>query len=255
MTLFNFTGAYKEQDFYREMPCRFVEHEKMPGCCRYCDDEAAGILLEDCRENLTSGVRFLDSGNYHYLSFLFLKALQERESAPVTGFLFDNHTDMQDTAFGGLLSCGSWCAEALRELPFLERVVLIGPEERAYEAVDKALLPRVDFFSRERLRSDREGSRLGKARSFIKERAAGKRLYLSTDKDILSPAACAADWDQGDMALPELLMLTEEVLRPVSLGESRLLGMDICGDKSGYADPAGEEVNRSLLALYSQLYH
>ena len=45
--------------------------------------------------------------------------------------MFDNHTDMQPPAFGGLLSCGGWVAEAIEELPLLREVILAGPDENA----------------------------------------------------------------------------------------------------------------------------
>ena len=46
--------------------------------------------------------------------------------------VFDNHTDMQLPAFGGLLSCGGWIASALEEVEKLQEVWLIGPDEEAY---------------------------------------------------------------------------------------------------------------------------
>ena len=39
----------------------------------------------------------------------------EKIDMPFRLILFDNHTDMQPPAFGGLLSCGGWAAEALEK--------------------------------------------------------------------------------------------------------------------------------------------
>ena len=50
----------------------------------------------------------------------------EKIDMPFRLILFDNHTDMQPPAFGGLLSCGGWAAEALEKLPHLQEVILIG---------------------------------------------------------------------------------------------------------------------------------
>lgn len=51
---------------------------------------------------------------------------------PFNLLVFDNHTDMQLPAFGGLLSCGGWIASALEEVEKLQEVWLIGPDEEAY---------------------------------------------------------------------------------------------------------------------------
>ena len=54
-------------------------------------------------------------------------------------------------AFGGILSCGGWIAAALEEVEKLEHVILIGPDEAAYEQVDETLKRKVTFLSREKL--------------------------------------------------------------------------------------------------------
>ena len=54
---------------------------------------------------------------------------------PFRLLVFDNHTDMQLPAFGGLLSCGGWIAASLEEVPMLQEVILVGPDEEAYTPV------------------------------------------------------------------------------------------------------------------------
>ena len=70
---------------------------------------------------------------------------------PFCLLVYDNHTDMQPPAFGGLLSCGGWIAAALEELENLKHVILVGPDEAAYEQVEENLKERVIFLSREKL--------------------------------------------------------------------------------------------------------
>ena len=84
----------------------------------------------------------------------------EKIDIPFRLILFDNHTDMQPPAFGGLLSCGGWAAEALEKLPHLQEVILIGPDQEAFDQVDQEAFDQMDpeaqkrvrFLSREKLR-------------------------------------------------------------------------------------------------------
>ena len=57
------------------------------------------------------------------MSRLWLELVTE----PFDLLVFDHHTDMQEPAFGGILSCGGWVRAALEELPLLHRVYLAGP--------------------------------------------------------------------------------------------------------------------------------
>ncbi len=123
--LMNFTGTYKEQQFYRGENISWLEVQELSGCSCYCDEEALETLETLIRELPVQGIHFLDSGNYHYVSLLWLKKIRK----PFCLLLLDNHTDMQPPAFGDLLSCGGWAAEALETLPFLQELILAGPDQ------------------------------------------------------------------------------------------------------------------------------
>lgn len=75
----------------------------------------------------------------------------EKISEPFSLLVFDNHTDMQPPAFGGLLSCGGWIYDSVMELPLLKRVILIGPDEEAFSRVEPEIQEKVEFLSREKL--------------------------------------------------------------------------------------------------------
>ena len=96
IVLMNFTGVYKEQEFYREEKISWVDVQGLSGCSCYCDGEAREILEKKIADFPAKGIHFVDSGNYHYMSLLWLKKVHR----PFRLLVFDNHTDMQPPAFG-----------------------------------------------------------------------------------------------------------------------------------------------------------
>ena len=135
--------------------------------------------------------RYLGSGDYHYVSYLRIKQLQE----PFGLVLLDQHPDDQPGAFGdGLLSCGNWVSEARRTLPFLRTDVWV--------------------------------QRISDLPAALATLSAWPELplFLSIDLDVLSPAEFRTDWDQGEMRFAQL----QEAVRAICRGR-RLLGVDICG--------------------------
>ena len=116
----NFSGIYKQQQFWQtgeiQRNISWVEVQELPGSNCYCDGDAMEILRQKLEEFDADGIHFIDSGNYHYMSRIWLEKL----NTPFRLVVFDNHTDMQPPAFGGLLSCGGWVAASLEELPLLK---------------------------------------------------------------------------------------------------------------------------------------
>ena len=63
----------------------------------------------DCAAGV-SGIHFIDSGDYHYISKIMTDFIKE----PFTLVLIDHHTDMQDASLGGdILSCGNWAKKGI----------------------------------------------------------------------------------------------------------------------------------------------
>ena len=108
MVVMHMSGAYAEQTFYKEKKegwqiCQ-ITCQDIEGTNCYCDDAAKESLRERVRPYSYEGIHFLDSGNYHYLSLLWLEKIKE----PFSLILFDHHPDLQDPSWGGITSCGGW---------------------------------------------------------------------------------------------------------------------------------------------------
>jgi len=195
-----FTPVYKEEGFLdvlleKGVPCLFLDLSGLEGTTCYCDDAARDSILSALPEDLPR-VRWMDSGDYHYLSHL----LALRETEPFHLVLLDNHRDDLEPSFGGVLSCGGWVAAMRRENPMLRDVLTVGPEGCPRDIPEGWL-------------EDRRG----------------ERVYLSLDKDILSPDYARTDWSQGTFTLEEVkAMLSRLMDGTVAVG-----AVDICGELSG----------------------
>lgn len=231
----DFSGIYEEMSFWKEQKTTWISCRDLSGVNCYCDEEACEVIRERIHDVPFEGIHFIDSGNYHYMSRIWLERAQE----PFRLLVFDNHTDMQPPAFGGLLSCGGWIADSLENLEFLQEVVLAGPDEEAFSQVERKLARRVRFLSRENLKTWEKPAIL----SFFREIPRDLPLCISIDKDILCPEDAKTSWSQGDVRLPEFL----ECLAAAAEGR-RILCVDICGE-SEPGEAGSEKNNRANEAL------
>lgn len=240
----NFSGIYKEQQFWQtgeiQRNISWVEVQELPGSNCYCDGDAMETLRQKLEEFDADGIHFIDSGNYHYMSRIWLEKL----NTPFRLVVFDNHTDMQPPAFGGLLSCGGWVAASLEELPLLKEVLLVGPDQEAFDQTEPVLREKVRFLSREKLGE----MTLEEKVSFFEELTAELPTYLSVDKDVLCPEEASTTWSQGEMTLEELCQFVK-----ILLEKQDILGMDVCGECDPDAcegDYLNDLANRKLLELW-----
>lgn len=240
----NFSGIYKQQQFWQtgeiQRNISWVEVQELPGSNCYCDGDAMEILRQKLEEFDADGIHFIDSGNYHYMSRIWLEKL----NTPFSLVVFDNHTDMQPPAFGGLLSCGGWVAASLEELPLLKEVLLVGPDQEAFDQAEPVLREKVRFLSREKLGE----MTLEEKVSFFEELTAELPTYLSVDKDVLCPEEASTTWSQGEMTLEELCQFVK-----ILLEKQDILGMDVCGECDPDAcegDYLNDLANRKLLELW-----
>ena len=241
----NFSGIYKNQNFYKNYAeeISWTELSDLSGCNCYCDAEASDRIRKEIQAFTGKGLHFIDSGNYHYMTRLWLEKLQ----IPFRLLVFDNHTDMQPPAFGGLLSCGGWIAASLEELPLLQEVILVGPDEEAYTQVEPDLQQKVLFLSREKLSTMTTEEKEG----FFNNLSEDLPLYVSVDKDVLCKGDASTTWSQGDMHLLELMSFLELVLE-----RQNILGMDVCGEcdmDSCSEDFLNDHANEAILRLWEKM--
>ena len=211
--LMNFSGIYPQEDCFKEQGT-WLDMTDLKGVNCYCTEEAGEIIRQRIRKFRGEGIHFLDSGNYHYLSKFWLEKIQKAFALLV----FDHHTDMQEAAFFGLLSCGSWVREVLDTNENLRDVCIAGPSLSAF-AECQAEERGVTAVAEEELSQNGEEKLLDWLKS------SQLPLYLSIDKDILAEEEARTNWDQGQVSLKQLLNWIK-----LAFAHRRILGVDVCGE-------------------------
>ncbi|WP_295681985.1 arginase family protein [uncultured Fibrobacter sp.] len=237
----------------------YIDCSDISGTDCYCDDEAAATLrkqIDGAGIKNAEGIHFFDNGNYHYMSKIWTDMVQE----PFTLVVFDHHPDMQPPRFGDILSCGGWVKKVLDENKFIDNVVIIGVADHLVDEI------------REEIASHPSGARIDKV-SFIRESeleqtsyltpqrrtAPTSHLYISIDKDALSHADAATNWDQGSLRLEHMKAIITEIAK-----DRRIIGVDICGERARdfagdehhsvqEADALNDRTNRELVDFFRNL--
>lgn len=189
----------------------------MEGTNCYCDEAARAQILALLPESLPR-LRWIDTGDYHYMSHL----LATRQKEPFHLVLLDHHPDDQEPAFGGVLSCGSWVREMRRENPMLRDMLSIGPDECPSRIPEGWI-----------------------------EGHAGERVYLSLDKDVMDRAWARTDWSQGTHSLEQVQAILREII-----GRMDVVALDICGGITPEKGGTPEDMRINLetdIALYKFL--
>jgi len=189
--------------------CIRISCKDISGRNMYCTDEA----FDEIRKRLSlyplpySGIHFIDTGNYHYMSRIFTSFADTKYDL----ILFDNHNDMQRAGLGEILSCGSWALDVLEKDENLSTLYVYGPAvfEVEGEACDISLSGK------------NVTGRMYRGKGY---ESGDHPVYLSVDKDILGTGECITNWDQGSLTLSELTGLID-----MCVGERTLMGADICG--------------------------
>ena len=221
LVIMNFSGVYEAEGFYKNHGYVWVDCKDIKGTNCYCDEEGENAIREAIRELGPEGIHFLDSGNYHYVSKIWLEKIAEEFELLV----LDHHTDMQMPMFGNILSCGGWIQAALDTNTGLKRVYLAGPPCMEAEADGN----RVVGINEEELKVP------GCISRHMED--SGLPLYISLDKDILNRSCAVTNWDQGETQLEDVLACIKE-----AASCRGIIGVDVCGE-----DPEQEGIRASQI--------
>lgn len=244
-TICNFSNVYENQPFIEGLwlsgEATWIDCTDIPGTDCYCDDEAVEIIrkrIADAGIKDADGIHFFDNGNYHYMSKIWTDMVQE----PFSLVVFDHHPDMQEPRFGNILSCGGWVKKVLEGNKFVNNVVIIGVadhladeiREELSQAGDAEILDKVTFIRESELPTvTLEGRSPDRVYSTF-HIPHSTPVYISIDKDALSPAHAATNWDQGSLDVATL----KEIIAGLATNH-KIIGVDICGERA--RDFAGDE--------------
>ncbi|WMJ74645.1 arginase family protein [Cytophagaceae bacterium ABcell3] len=161
-------------------------------------------------DRINTGITFLGSGNYHYLSYFLIKKIKE----PFSLILIDHHSDAITSDF---LHCGNWVAKALESNPLLISVLMIGVHDRYPNLLkSQSFSDKIIYIPTSELNC----SLLPKLNALTPTLP----LYISIDKDALKDESAKTDWDHGCMTLAQL----SDILH--TLRKHTIVGVDICGE-------------------------
>ena len=239
VTLVNVSGIYDEQPLFidklKKGGAGVIDAVSMTGTNGYCDDMAKENFREMMKEYPTKGIHFIDGGNYHYLTLLWLSLIEE----PFDLIVFDNHSDMQKPAFGDVLSCGGWIRNLVEDSGFKGKVTVVGVDK---DNIDKEMKELgVKFITKQTILKKR-GQQYGLENELIDKCGTGKRpVYISVDKDVLDEKEYKTNWNQGIMSVDELFAIIEDTFEM-----RKVIGMDICGEMD-------EAVNSEFGSIYNEI--
>ncbi|TCS83179.1 arginase family protein [Tepidibacillus fermentans] len=214
----NFDQSYVPQKKLLQIPHYWIDLDDIKHTNYYCEETACTKIEERLYENPHQGITFIGSGNYHYVSYLLFSEIKE----PFTLILFDHHTDamIDSSSVSSLISCGSWVAHAISQLSFLQKVLIIGARKDLLPLIHPSLRSKVVVLPE-------NDSRLSSkfVLHWLQNEIATDTIYISIDKDVLDTDYVKTNWDQGNMSLPELLIVLREIIR-----QKEVYGVDICGE-------------------------
>lgn len=267
VAILNFSTIYDQESFYRsDKSSHFVDLSGISGTNCMCDDEAKNTILKGIAECSMSadngaacsflpyGLHYIDNGNYHYVSSIYLSQVKE----PFSLVVLDHHPDMQRPMFD-ILSCGGWIVDVLDNNEFVRDVHVIGADKKLIDEIPDADKAKVRFYDIEDVfGKEPDGS--------IKVSLPDSSfpIYLSIDKDVIKKDELVTNWDQGEAEAMQVLELVRTLKdrsdgtgSGLNEGNLRLLGIDICGECAmdqegvdlGRAIAGNDEFNKKVLEI------
>ncbi|MGG1314652.1 MULTISPECIES: arginase family protein [Cohnella] len=215
VSVLNFDQSLCPQLSFRKPAYEWIDFTDIRQTNGYCVKDSVRKIDARLRARRNRGVTVIGGGNYHYVSYLLLSEM----ARPFTLVLFDYHTEMLEPPDESLLSCGSWVLEAIRNNPFLAKVLLLGVGEEGLREIPASVGSKVAAYSVrsiEGLESD--------VRSIVSQ-IPTELVYVSIDKDVLNRNEAVTDWDQGNVTLRQLLGILDGIA-----SSRKIAGVDICGE-------------------------
>ena len=188
----DFTGIYDREEIEKLPQTVHLDFTDISGTDMYCTPEAEAELKKRLAPFGVSGIHFLDSGNYHYMTKYFV----EKIKTPFSLVMFDFHNDMQ--------------------IP----MIIIGPNQKTLEEIDVNRRDKLVCISLQDLEEKHAGEKIREIKMNIP-------FYISIDKDVLDKTYAVTNWNQGKMS-----MTTLETLLHLFLVRGEVIGVDICGEYS-----------------------
>ena len=105
----NFSGIYENQRFYQQDNFNWIDCQNIQGTNGLLDNHSKQMIRRMISNIDVQGIHFIDNGNYHYISELWIEKIRH----PFTLVVFDHHSDMQKSLFDEMLGCGSWILKAI----------------------------------------------------------------------------------------------------------------------------------------------
>ena len=99
VTIMDFTGIYEKERFYRGVHVHWIDCRDIQGTNCYCDEVGEQALRRKIAPYSAEAIHFIDSGNYHYMTKLWMEKLRE----PFVLAVADHHPDMLFQAQGSVL--------------------------------------------------------------------------------------------------------------------------------------------------------
>jgi len=186
-----------------------------------CNQSIEGKLESHCPTEIRNfdNIHFIDSGDYHYMTKIFTDNITTNFNL----LLFDHHPDMQQPAFGNILSCGGWVSNMLEKNKYLQKVIILGINPKLLDET-RQYGNRVIVLNKDDIENIKAENLTKVTSEIISSNRLDSSIYISIDKDVMNTEISRTNWDQGNMSLNIL----ETLLSSFTRGR-KVLGVDICG--------------------------
>ena len=131
--ILDFSHVYCDENIPKNTGIHWLDCSEIEECDLYCSRQAEEKIREKIKPYGIHGIHFLDSGNYHYVTEIMTSQIQKEFQLVV----FDHHTDMQKPMIEHMTSCGDWAEKVLETNPWLQQLILIGPQAKDMSIIGK----------------------------------------------------------------------------------------------------------------------